>query len=154
MRLPRSQKARAQQTDAEQRRDDLFNRRWPAASLELAAAERAAETARRALAKPHVEALKRQRVAIGARMDKRLAEVAADYELYQRLGVEIQSYDPAPDGGMMARHESFVGLQRISAALPACLKTLPASHPEKYIPLAVAEAQFWNLPPEPSEKAA
>src|SRR5258706_831903 len=125
----------------------------PKAFSQLAEAEQATENARRALAKPHREAKMRERVAISARIDKRNAENAADYELHRRLGLELLN-DLAQDGGMMSRYEDLIGLKRISAAMPACLKTLPATDPTKFVPLAVSEAQFWSLPPEQPAKAA
>jgi hypothetical protein len=150
--------ARSEQHEAEQRLADL-SIALPKARLELAAAERAAAAARHDLAIVHAEKLMRERIAAAAAMDAALAACAAAFNDYQRLGVELQSY---PDlnlaqGGGMARWEDCAGLKRISAALPAFMKTLPSwtlTHPAKFVPLAVAEAQFWQVPPEQPEKAA
>jgi hypothetical protein len=136
------EKAKARQSDADQRVADLSNQRWPAARLELEAAERAAERARRALAKPHVDALKRQRVKAAARMDSAFAEAASAYSDFERLGLELLSYDRG-DSGMTSRSEAYVGLRRIFAALPECIKSLPA-HSTKFLPLAESERQFFG----------
>lgn len=147
------QKARAEQSHAEARLADLFNRRWPAAQRELVAAEQAAGNAKRALARPHVEALKRQRVKAASRIDAALAEAASAYGDFERLGLELQSYDLG-DSGMVSRGEGYRGLQRMYSALPECLRSLPANPTAKFIPLAESEAQFWSLPPEPEKVKA
>jgi hypothetical protein len=141
------EEARAQQAAAEKRLADLSNLRWHEARLELDAAERVLSTARRNLARPHVEALMRKRIAAGALMDKALAEVEAAFELHQRLGHELMSYNVVQDSTMTTQYEGCVGLRRIFAALPECIKSLPA-HSTKFVPLAESERQFLNLPPE------
>jgi cob(I)alamin adenosyltransferase len=124
----------------------------PKAILELAAAERAAATGRHDLAMLRAESKKRARIAAAGRLDEALSACAAAFAEYERLGHELQS-DPdlnMAQGGGMARWEDAAGLKRISAALPACLKTLPSwtwTHPSKHVRLADAEAAFWSLPP-------
>jgi hypothetical protein len=100
----------------------------------------------------------RARVAVAARMDAAFAEVAADYQLYHQLGLELQSFpDLNLTQGGMARWEEVTGEKRISAAVPICLTKLPSwtwTHPSKRVPLAESEAGFWSLPPEQPAKAA
>jgi hypothetical protein len=115
----------------------------PKAFSQLAEAERQAENARRDLAKPHDDALKRQIVAGSARIDKLLAEVAAELELRQRLVSELQSRDD----GMVSRYEDRVGLKRIYKAMPAVIRSLPANPTAEFIALAESDRQFFNLPP-------
>jgi hypothetical protein len=148
------QRARSSQHEAEQRLAALLNLHWPAARQSLEAAEQAAANARRALAKPHIEALKRQCVAEAARMDEAFAEAEAAHERRQRYLLELQSWAQDGDGGMVSRHEDRVGLRRIYSALPAFMRSLPTNPTAKFIPLAESERQFWQLPPEqPAEKA-
>jgi hypothetical protein len=149
--------ARAAQTAAEQTIADLAVA-LPAAEAQLANAEKSAELARHELARFQAEKIMRSRVAAAQRMDTAFAEVAAAYELYQRLGLEIQSYpDLNLTQGGMARWEEVTGEKRISAAVPICLTKLPAwtwTHPAKRVPLAESEAGFWSLSPEQPAKAA
>jgi hypothetical protein len=140
------EEAKAKQSEAEQRLADLVNQRWPAAWQSLAEAERLATNARREARRPHAEAQKRQCVIIGARIDKRYAENTADFELLQRIKLELQA-DDTGDSAMVSRGEAFVGLSRHYAALPAYIRSLPANPTAKFIPLAVSEAQFLGVPP-------
>ncbi|SIO50125.1 hypothetical protein SAMN05443247_06639 [Bradyrhizobium erythrophlei] len=148
------EKAKEQQHEAEQRLADLVNQRWPAAWRSLQAAEQAEANAKRAAARPHIEAVKREVIAADVRIDKRNAENAADVELRKRLMLELQSYDTG-DSGMVSRLEASVGLQRIANAMPLSLRALPAPTAKHVIPLAESDGQYLNLPPEPEkEKAA
>jgi hypothetical protein len=151
------QDARSAQYEAEQRLADL-EIALPEARLQCAAAEKAAESARHELAKFHGEKLMRERVKAAARMDAAFAEISEAFHDYQRLGAELQSYpdlDLAQGGMALSRWEDTAGLKRLASAVPLCLTKLPSwtwTHPSKRVPLAVAEAQFWNLPPEQPEK--
>jgi hypothetical protein len=150
-------KAVTQQQEGEQHLETI-SFALPAARQELAAAERAAAAARRELAMHLAQGMMRSRIAAGARMDAGFAAIAEAYLEYESLGKQLQSF---PDldlaQGGMARWEDTTGLKRISAALPAFFKALPAwtlSHPAKFVPLAVSEAGFWSLPPPEKAKAA
>jgi hypothetical protein len=137
---------------AESALEEIRRVAMPKAFSQLAAAEQAATNARRALARPHVEALKRQRVEAAARMDAAFAESAAAYADFERLGLELLQYDLG-DSGMVSRGEDYRGLRRMYSALPAFMRSLPANPTAKFIPLAESERQFLGLPPEqPDEK--
>jgi hypothetical protein len=118
----------------------------PKAVSQLAEAEREAENARRDLAKPHIEALKREVVADAAVIDEGLAVAAAAQERRLRNIAEIESWER--DDGHVSRREDRVGLRRIYSALPAFMRSLPANPTAKFIPLAESDRQFFNLPPE------
>jgi chromosome segregation ATPase len=64
----------------------------PAAREKLAEAERAAADARSELARLQAEKIMRARVQAAARMDGALAEAAAAYVDFERLGRELQSF--------------------------------------------------------------
>jgi hypothetical protein len=151
--------ARAAQTAAEETISDL-GIALPEAEQQLAAAEKAAASARHALAMHHGEKLMRQRVEAAARMDAAFAESAAAYSEFERLGRELQSF---PDlnialSGNMSHWETVTGYRRIAAALPLFfLKLFPQSFSNEAprTPIAKSEADFWQLPPEqPEAKAA
>jgi hypothetical protein len=121
------QKAQADQQNAERRLADLVNHRRPAAMQSLAAAEQAELNAKRAFAKPHVEALKRECVVVSARWDTLMAEAVAVFELLQRHHLELLSHDLG-DSGMTSRFEAAMGLRRISDAV-AHRRQTDSSHP-------------------------
>jgi len=149
--------ARSEQQNAEQIISDL-KFALPAAEERLAAAEKAAESARHELAKLLGEKLMRSRVAAAARMDAAFAECAAAYSDFERLGRELQSF---PDlniavSGNMSHWETVIGFRRIAAALPVFfLKLFPQTWTNEAprIALAQSEKDFWQLPPEQPEKA-
>ncbi len=147
------EKARVQQSGAEAHLADIFNRRWPAAQAELAATEKAAANAKRALAKPHVDSLKREQVADDALIDKALAEVATICERRRQRALELHSHDTG-DSGMVNRFKDAMGFQRIADAMPECLRTLPPAAARHVVPLAQSDGQYLGLPPEqPGEKS-
>jgi hypothetical protein len=149
--------ARAEQLAAEQTRVDL-KIALPEMEAQLAAAEKAAASARHELAMLHGRALMRQRVAAAARMDAAFAESAAAYADFERLGRELQSF---PDlniavSGNMSHWETVTGYRRIASALPMFfLKLFPTtwSNEAPRTSLAASEAHFWQLAPEHDEKS-
>jgi hypothetical protein len=150
--------ARSAQADAEQSIGDL-QIALPAATEQLANAEKAAESARHELAKLHGEKIMRQRVVAAGRMDAAFAEAASAYNDFERLGRELQAF---PDlnlsqGGTMSFYEGATGFRRIAAALPAFfIKLFPTSwsNSDARRPLAESESHFWQLPPEPEKAKA
>jgi hypothetical protein len=86
-------------------------------------------------------------------MDTALAESAAAYADFERLGRELQSF---PDlnfavSGNMSQWETVTVFRRIAAALPIFfVKLFPstATNEAARRPLAESEAHFWQLPPE------
>jgi prophage DNA circulation protein len=151
--------ARSEQHTAEQTIGDL-KIALPEAEAHLAAAEKAAESARHELAKLHGEKIMRARVAAAARMDAGFFECAAAYSDFERLGRELQSF---PDlniavSGNMSHWETVTGFRRIAAALPTFfMKLFPTTwtNEDARQSLAASEEKFWQLPPEqPEAKAA
>jgi hypothetical protein len=141
--------ARAEQLAAEQTILDLEIAR-PAAQAQLAAAEKAAESARCELAKFHAEKLMRKRIDVAAELDVAIADFARLYVEYEKLGREVVAMDALPRSlHGMANHEGAVGLRRVRASLPSFFWRLfpGALHDEmKHEPLATSEARFWSLP--------
>jgi hypothetical protein len=136
--------ARDAQRAAESTIEEI-RRALPKAFSQLAEAERLAGNACRALARPHIEALKHECVAAAARIDRRNAENEVDYELRQRVLLELESW--AQDDGMVSRHEDRVGLRRCYAAQSPFVRSLAANPTAKFIPLAESDRQFLGLPP-------
>jgi prophage DNA circulation protein len=151
--------ARSEQHTAEETIGDL-KIALPEAEAQLAAAEKAAASARHELAKLHGEKLMRQRVAAAARMDAAFSEAASAYIDFERLGRELQSF---PDlgiavSGNMSHWETVTGFRRIASALPMFfLKLFPTTwtNEDARQSLAASEEKLWQLQPEqPAAKAA
>ena len=151
--------ARSEQHTAERTIGDL-KIALPEAESQLAAAEKAAASARHELAKLHGEKLMRARVKAAARMDAAFSEAASAYIDFERLGRELQSF---PDlgiavSGNMSHWETVTGFRRIAAALPTFfMKLFPTTwtNEDARQSLAASEEKFWQLPPEqPEAKAA
>jgi hypothetical protein len=151
--------ARAEQQSAEQTTGDL-QIALPEAKAQLAEAEKAAASARAALAMFNAEKIMRARVQAAARMDDALAQASAAYADFERLGRELQSFPDLNFGssGNMSHWESVAGFRRIAAALPPFfLKLFPSTWTIEGAreSLAESERKFWQVAPEtPSEKAA
>jgi hypothetical protein len=129
----------------------------PEAQQQLAAAEAAHKGAEAEQRKVITGRLARERVAAAARIDAALAEVAAAFLDYERLGKEL--FGAADHGGVMSQLEGILGLTRLAAALPAKpFLDLKKNHPMADIgigpSLAIAEARVWNLPPAGIDRAA
>jgi hypothetical protein len=153
------QHARAAQREAEQTIEDLTSIALPAARLEFAAAEKAAASARHALAKLAAEALKRKRIAVAHELDAVIGELASVYREFESIGHSILNMPDAlpPNINGTLDLEGVVAARRVRAALPAFVQTLypGANHDEqKKEDLATSEARFWNLPEQPEKKAA
>ncbi len=149
--------ARDEKQNAEQIISDL-KFALPEAQAQLAAAEKAAASARHALAMLQAEKLMRQRVDVSGQIDQVNAESARLYRVYEELGREIVNMPDVLPRNMhgMNNHEGAVGARRVRAALPAFVQKLyPGSlHDEmKKEPLAVTEARFWNLTVDTTTKA-
>src|ERR1019366_8168551 len=102
--------ARSEQHTAEQTIGDL-KIALPEAEAQLAAAEKAAASAKHELAKLHGAKLMRQRVAAAGKMDAAFAEAASAYADFARLGRELQAF---PDlgiavSGNMSHWETVTG---------------------------------------------
>jgi hypothetical protein len=150
--------ARAEQLAAEQTIDDL-KIALPEMEAQLAAAERAAASARHQLAKFEAEVLMKQRIEVAGQMDGVIAEYARLYALHEKLGAQIVNMDVLPRDmhGGISNHEGAVGARRVRASLPPFFwKLFPgAMHDEmKTENLAMTEARFWSLPPEQAETKA
>jgi hypothetical protein len=150
--------ARSAETAADQSLTDLAIA-LPAAEAHLASAEKAAVSARHSLAMLQAEKLMRQRVAAARRMDDALAESAAAYADFERLGRELQSFPDLNFGasGNMSHYEGVTGFRRIASSLPTFfLKLFPGTwtNESARTPLAQSEAHFWQLPEPDKAKAA
>ncbi len=126
------------------------------AKARLGEAEREAANSRNQLARFEAERLIRKRVEVAARIDAISADLASAFGEFENLGKEIMSRPThIMHHGMVTACESAVGLARVASALPAFVKTLRFDHGMKPEKLEVAEAKFWNLPPEqPAEEKA
>jgi hypothetical protein len=149
--------ARDAQRDAQSTIDDL-KIALPEAQAQLAAAEKAAESARRALAQFEVIVLQRKRVDIAGELDEVSRNFERLYKIYDELGREIVNMPDAMPKSLhgMSDVEGAVGARRVRASLPAFFwKLFPgAVHDEmRTEPLATTEARFWNLPPDHDEKS-
>jgi hypothetical protein len=144
-------KARSEQLNAEQILADL-RIALPAAAAELVAAEKAAESARRALAKLQAEEIMRKRIEVAAELDVAVATVARLYGDYEKLGREIVNMPdilPRSVAGV-SNFEAAIGARRVRASLPAFFwRLFPGAINDemKQESLATSEARFWNLPP-------
>jgi DNA repair exonuclease SbcCD ATPase subunit len=149
--------ARDEQQNAEQIISDL-KFALPAASEQLAEAEKAAASARHALAEFNADVLKRKRVDVAGQLDKVIEDFARLFGEYEKLGREILSMDVMPrtmDG--ISNHEGAIGARRVRASLPKLFwKLFPgAVYDEmKTENLAAAEGRFWGLAPIDSDTKA
>jgi hypothetical protein len=148
--------ARSEQLAAEQVLTDL-KIALPEAEAQLAAAQKNAESACRALSKFEAEILIRQLIDIDGKFDQANAVCADLYGERQKLVNQIVNLDTLPrsiHGG--TDHEGAMGLRRVRASLPAFFaKELfrGALHDEMRIEsLKIADARYWGLPPEQLEK--
>ncbi|WMT77454.1 hypothetical protein [Bradyrhizobium sp. Ash2021] len=149
--------ARSEQHTAEQTISDL-RIALPEAEANLAIAEKAAESARRALARFAAEGLMRKRVDVAAQIDIVTADFARLYAEYERLGREIINMEALPRSSAgMNDHDGATGARRVRASLPKFFwRLFPGAITDemKHEPLAVSESRYWNLAPEQAEKAA
>ncbi|SIN82927.1 hypothetical protein SAMN05443247_00025 [Bradyrhizobium erythrophlei] len=150
--------ARSDQLAAEETINDLKTA-LPAAQEQLAAAEKAAASARDVLGKFHAAVLMRQRIDVASKLDAISADFARVYAEYEKLGREIVNMPGALPTSMhgVTDHEAVLGARRVRASLPKFFwKLFPgAIHDEmKTENLATAEARFWNLPEQEKAKAA
>jgi hypothetical protein len=149
--------ARAEQLAAEQTSDDL-KIALPEMEAQLAAAEKAAASARHQLAKFEAEVLMKQRIEVAGQMDGVIAEYARLYALHEKLGAQIVNMDVLPRDmhGGISNQEGAVGARRVRASLPRFFWKLFPGAVYDEMPtenLATSEARFWNLAPESPEKA-
>jgi hypothetical protein len=151
--------ARSAQTSAEQTIADLADIALPAASEQLAIAEKNAATARHALAKLMAEQVMKKRIEVGGQIDSAIADIVRLFGEFEKLGNQIANMDVAVPRNMlgMANHEGAIGLRRVRAAFPKLMdRVFLNTHDEsKKEALAISEARHWNLAPiESDEKAA
>lgn len=149
--------ARSAQASAEQAITDLAEA-LPASEMELAGAEKAAESARREVAQYHAQQLQRQRVEVAGQLDAAISDFTRLFGEFEKLGNQIANMEAVPRNMHgMADHESAIGLRRVRAAFPKLMdRVFLNTHDEtKKEALAVSEARHWNLAPiESNEKAA
>lgn len=150
--------ARDAQRDAESTIDDL-RVALPAAEEQLVAAEKAAASARHALAKLQAEKLMRQRIDVAGKLDAAISEFARLYSEFEKLGHDIVNMPDALPKNLhgMSNVEGALGARRVRASLPAFFwKLFPgAIHDEmKTENLATSESRFWNLPEQPEKAKA
>jgi hypothetical protein len=149
--------ARSEQHSAEQTIGDL-QISLPQAQAKLAGAEKAAESARRELAKFLAEKIMKKRIEVAGQLDSAIAEFARLFNEFEKLGNEIANAGAVPRNMFgVSDHDGAIGLRRVRAALPKFLdKVFPNSlHDENFKEsLAVSEARHWNLPAESETKAA
>jgi hypothetical protein len=149
--------ARSEQHTAEQTIDDL-KIALPEAEAQLAAAEKAATSARNQLARFNAEILMRKRIDVAGQLDAAIAAFADLYREYEKIGDEIINMPDVMPRNLhgISNVEGTVGARRVRASLPRFFwKLFPgAIHDETNTKnLAAAEARFWNLAPEQTEKA-
>jgi hypothetical protein len=143
--------ARAAQTAAEQTIADLAVA-LPAAGAELAVAEKAAESARHAMARFEAGCLARERVKAAARIDTLILEFTTALADFDKLGTQIGNMpglmptNPHMGGMPMSRIEEIRGDQRVRSALPKLwLRFFPgALHSERATStLEASETLMW-----------
>jgi hypothetical protein len=130
----------------------------PLSETELANAVRAQKIAEAEHRQAVVTQLARARVDAASDIDKALADFSEAWSRFEVLGRQL--YAAASDHqNQISLSESFDGLQRLSAALPA-KPFYDLRHRHSFAPigtsssLAAAEAAFWRLPPVEAAKAA
>ncbi|PAY05447.1 hypothetical protein CK489_29120 [Bradyrhizobium sp. UFLA03-84] len=105
--------------------------------------------ARLNLAQHQAALVKRKRVDVAGQLDAAIAEVDRLFKEYEQLGGDVIALGALPTNIMgMADREAAVGLRRVRAAMPRWVEKLypGAAHDEMpREPLAVTEAQNWNL---------
>jgi hypothetical protein len=130
------------------------------AEAELASAEQARKVAETEFRKAEVLRLARERVDAAAAIDKALADFSKAFANYEALGKEL--FNAAADdhaGNIHSFTESVDGMLRLAANLPHepfySLRWRYSFAPiGTSSSLAIAEAQYWRLPPAEEVKAA
>jgi len=151
--------ARSEQNTAEQTIGDL-QIALPEAQAQLANAEKAAASARHAVAKVIAEQKMRARVEVAGKIDAVIADFTRLFFEYEKFGNEIMNMDVMPQQNMFCsvNHDGALGLRRVRAALPKFFdRVFPNSQRDemKKENLAITEARQWGLAPiESKTKAA
>jgi hypothetical protein len=149
--------ARSEQHTAEQDIVDL-QLALPEAQAQLASAERAAASARHAVAKVIAEQKMRVRVEVAGKIDAAIADFTRLFNEYEKLGHEIINTDVLPQQMFgSVNHDGAIGLRRVRAALSKPFdRIMPNALRDEMNKedLATSEARHWNLAPIESEKAA
>jgi hypothetical protein len=122
----------------------------PLSESELANAERAHHAAEAEFRKAKVDSLALERVGAATEVGQALALFSAAWSKYESLGRELFAV-ACDHQNQIFLGETFEGLQRLSAALPAkpfqALRDRHSFAPIGCGPsLAVAEATYWRLP--------